>query len=243
MFDKQIEFEKFIHSEDFFDYSYSDEFQQRTALITCKNDEGRSIPTIPDYLVAFSTRTQSYSVGYVDIVNSTKISASLPVNKLSQYYEIFLNSMSKIIGRFGGKVIKNIGDCLLYYFPDSADSLESGLVNCLDCGLAMINAQNIISEETVSKKLPKLNYRISADYGTVIRMNTNNSESVDLIGPPVNMCAKINHCAGYNEFVIGSDLRQYAKKFQGYEFEEIKSCDIGFRYSYPVYKVISQHRS
>ena len=147
--------------------------------------------------------------------------------------------MSKIIGRFGGKVIKNIGDCLLFYFPNSNDSSEVGLANCLDCGLAMSNAQNIICDEMLSKGLPRINYRVSADYGTVIMMNTNNSTSVDLIGPPVNMCAKINHCAGNNEFVVGNDLCQFTRKFQGYKFKEIQSCNIGFRASYPVYRVTS----
>ena len=71
---------------------------------------------ISDYLVAFSTQSQGLCVACVDMQNSTKISANLPSYKLSKYYEVFLNSMSKIIGKFGGKVIKNVGDCLLYYF-------------------------------------------------------------------------------------------------------------------------------
>ena len=110
-------------------------------------------------------------------------------------------------------------------------------MNCLDCGLAMLGVRKIISKEMLSRGLPKINYRISADYGAVILMNTSNSQSVDLIGSPVNMCAKINHCAGHDEFVIGSDFYQYAKKLPDYEYEEIKSCDVGFKFNYPVYKV------
>ncbi len=53
---------------------------------------------VSDYLVAFATQSHSYCVGYVDMVNSTKISASLSRDKLSLYYETFLNSMAKIIG-------------------------------------------------------------------------------------------------------------------------------------------------
>jgi len=241
MLDERIEFEKFINSREFFDYPQPGEYQQETFLITAETEKEISIPTTSDYLVAFSTQSQSYCVGYVDIVNSTKLSAALPPAQLSQYYEIFLNSMSKIIGRFGGKVIKNIGDCLLFYFPHPNNSSEVGLANCLDCGLAMSNAQNIICDEMLSKGLPRINYRVSADYGTVIMMNTNNSTSVDLIGPPVNMCAKINHCAGNNEFVVGNDLCQFTRKLPGYEFKEIQSCNIGFRASYPVYKVTSSH--
>jgi class 3 adenylate cyclase len=211
------------------DYPNSDEPQPEASTTTMESVLEKSTPNTSDYLVAFSTRSQSYCVGYVDIVNSTKISASLSADKLSRYYEIFLNSMSKIIGKFDGKVIKNIGDCLLYYFPNSVNS-------------AMSKAQSTISEELASKKLPRISYRISSDFGSVILMNTSISSSVDLIGPPVNMCAKINHCAGDNEFVIGNDLRQVAKKFKSFEFEERQSCDVGFRYSYPVYRVTPSYR-
>ena len=114
------------------------------------------------------------------------------------------------------------------------------MVNCLDCGLAMLNARKLISAELVAKGLPKTSYRVSADYGAVILMNISNSPSVDLIGPTVNMCAKINHNARHNEFVIGSDFHQHARKLPDYEFEEIKSCNTGFWHSYPVYKVSSR---
>ena len=238
---RQMEFEEYIQSKEFFDYSppTSPKFKGSR---TMEADAPRTSLSTADYLVAFSTRSQSYCVGNVDIVNSTKISASLPAEKLSQYYEIFLNSMSKIIGKFGGKVIKNIGDCLLYYFPTSEISPKVGLANCLDCGLAMVSAQRVISEEMILKKLPDIKYRVSSDFGAVILMNTNFSTSVDLIGPPVNMCSKINHYAGNNEFVIGNDLHQVTKKFSGYQFKEIQSCDIGFRYSYPIYKVATSNR-
>ena len=237
MIDEQIEFEKFLQSDTFFNYPISEEIQPGLSQISLSSEKKDLNPSTSDYLVAFSTSSQSYSVGYVDIVNSTKISASLSSEKLSQYYEIFLNSMSKIIGRFNGKVIKNIGDCLLYYFPYSANSSVVGLKHSLDCGIAMVSAQPIIAKELRSKNLPELNYRISVDYGTVILMNTNVSDSVDLIGPPVNMCAKINHYARHNEFVIGHDMLHCSKKIPGYTFDEIKSCNVGFRYSYPVYRV------
>ena len=222
-------------------YSASSETPQNSSLVTLEPEQEKPALSTSDYLVAFSTQSQSYPVGYVDIVGSTKISASLPPEKLSQYYEIFLNSMSKIIGKFGGKVIKNIGDCLLYYFPDSTSTVSDGLTNCLDCGLAMLSARKLISKEMESKGLPQINYRVSADYGAVILMNNSMSSSVDLIGPPVNMCAKINHCANHNEFVIGNDFHQFSKIYREYNYEEIASCNIGFPCSYPVYRVTSPY--
>jgi class 3 adenylate cyclase len=202
----------------------------------------RRIPSTSDYLVALSTQSQNYCIGYVDIVNSTRISACLSTVNLSNYYEIFLNSMSKIIGKYGGNVIKNIGDCLLYYFPESLNASERGLKNCLNCGIALSEAQSFIRQQTNSKKLPPLFYRISSDFGTVICMHSNMSSEIDMIGAPINMCAKINGCAANNEFVIGNDLHQIARKLKGYRFEEVEGFDLGFKYPYPVYRVTSSFR-
>ena len=130
-------------------------------------------PETPHYVVNFLETSESYCVGLVDIVNSTKISASLTQHKLSKYYEVFLNSMAQIVEKFGGFVIKNIGDSLLFYFPDSSKSSKSyDFKNCLECGLAMIEEHENINKILKKEKLHSLNYRISADYGEVSIMKT-----------------------------------------------------------------------
>jgi len=65
---------------------------------------------LSNYVVDFSGESKNYCVGFVDIENSTQIVASLNQEKMSKYYEIFLNSMANIVERFDGFVIKNIID-------------------------------------------------------------------------------------------------------------------------------------
>ncbi len=189
-------------------------------------------------MVNFLEPSQSYCVGLVDIVNSTKISTTLTPKKLSKYYEVFLNSMAQLIEKFGGFVIKNIGDSLLFYFPDSSKSAHSyDFKNCLECGLAMIEEHENINNLLKKEKLPSLNYRISADYGEVSIMKTNDSSSIDVFGTPVNMCTKINHAAPKNSIVIGSDLYRTAKKLENYRYRMINSYSIGLKFMYPIYSV------
>jgi len=188
-----------------------------------------------DYMVAFSGLSKSYCIGIVDMVDSTKISAEMTEMGWSKYYEIFLNSMAKILPRFGGAVIKNQGDSLLYYFPYSSKTIKYGFMSCIECSLSMIDEHDIIFENLKKEGLPCLNYRISADYGRVVIMRSNNSSSPDLIGPPVNMCAKINHAATTNGAVLGGDLYCMVKGFEDYKFKEIKGFSLGFKYSYPVF--------
>ena len=47
------------------------------------------------------------------------------------YYSNFINSVSKIVKSYGGKVIKNIGDCLLVYFPKTSDIRNEKLLKKL----------------------------------------------------------------------------------------------------------------
>ncbi len=195
-------------------------------------------PGTPNYVVNFLETSQSYCIGLVDIVNSTKISAYLTPHKLSKYYEVFLNSMAQIVEKYGGFVIKNIGDSLLFYFPDSSKSSKSyDFKNCLECGLAMIEEHENINKILKKEKLPSLNYRISADYGEVSVMKINGSSNIDVFGTPVNMCTKINHAAPKNSIVIGSDLYRTAKKLDSYSYQMINSYSIGMKFVYPVYNV------
>jgi len=191
-----------------------------------------------DYMVAFSGNTENYCVGLVDMANSTKIAATIGNNKIGKYYQIFLNSMSKILNRFGGVVIKNVGDCLVHYFPESSKSNRKfGFMSCLECSLAMTEYHDNICEKLNQEGLPGVDYRISADYGSVVLMKSNNSDSMDMIGPPVNICSKINHAASTNGTVIGGDLYSMVKGFNDYRFKEIDNFSLGFKHSYPIYEV------
>jgi len=208
------------------------------------NESGNLTPKIisSDYLVAFSGQSESYCVGMVDIVNSMKITHQMNNEKISQYYEIFLNSMGSILGRFGGVVIKNIGDSLLYYFPESSKPKRKyGFMSCLEANLAMIEEHKKISNHLLEHALPVLDYRISTDYGPCMLMKSNSSSVTDMVGPPMNMCSKINRSAAVNGIIIGSDFYEAVKQFDEYEFKKAGDYSIGLKHSYPLYSVFRKN--
>jgi len=56
---------------------------------------------------------------------------------ISQRKDIFsfLNSVSEIIKNYNGRVIKNIGDCLLFYFPKTTGVNNVGVfIETIECG-------------------------------------------------------------------------------------------------------------
>ena len=191
-----------------------------------------------DYDLSFSGFDENYCVSIVDMVDSTKISATMDRAKLSKYYSTFLNSMASIVKKHGGKVIKNVGDSLLYFFPDVARSSDDfEFISCLESGLDMIEERANINLKLKKENLPPLSYRISSDYGNVLLAKSQNSPVVDIFGPSVNICCKINGKAEKNGVVIGADLYQIVKKFSNYYFKDIGSYDVGLRKQYPIYSV------
>ena len=189
-----------------------------------------------NYKLTFSGQEKNCCVGIVDMVNSTKITFLLNNDQLAMYYSIFLNSMAMIAKKYGAVIVKNVGDSLLYYFPESEKSFTKyGIISCLECCVAMLEARDAINEQLLKQGLPYLNYRISADYGNVMIAQSSNSSCKDLFGSSVNMCAKINCKADENEIVIGGDLYQKVSKLDDYHFKEIKGYACGLKNQYPIY--------
>ncbi|MDO8641308.1 MAG: adenylate/guanylate cyclase domain-containing protein, partial [Nitrosarchaeum sp.] len=183
-------------------------------------------------IITFAESTKNLCVCIVDVVDSTKITARLSHKDISKYYSTFLNTVGAIIVKFQGKIVKNIGDSILYYFED--DSTESQFVRCMECNLAIIQIHAYLNMKTKSQGLPHLDYRISSDYGTVAIAKTP-FMSEDIFGQPVNVCTKINSLARPNSLVIGSDLYEVVKKLECYKFEKRSDFSSGLKNLYPVY--------
>jgi len=186
--------------------------------------------------VAISKSTTNFCVGIVDIANSTRITAKLPPNKAASYYEIFLNTMARIIKNYDGVLVKNAGDSLLFCFPESTKSKKYGLMTFLECVLSMAEEHDDLEEKYHSEGLPSIDYRISADYGNMLVMKSNSSSS-DLIGTPVNICSKINPHVPVNGVGIGGDLHEMIKDIDGYYCKGYEAFSVGLKNSYPIYSL------
>jgi class 3 adenylate cyclase len=186
--------------------------------------------------VSFSGLRQDYCVCFIDMMNSTKIASNLAGAELDKYYSIFLNAMATIVRNFGGKIIKNVGDALIYYFPDTANpSNMFAFKDVLECGITMIAAHRVINSRMKSERLPPLNYRISADYGVVAVAKSKSSQNDDLFGSAMNLCAKINSKAPANGMVIGQELYQLVKSLEDFRFERVNEQSDSKYNQYPAY--------
>ena len=201
--------------------------------------------------ISFSSKAESYCVSFVDIVNSTNITAQIShTEKIGKYYSIFINTMATLARNYGAKITKNAGDSLIYYFPKTADSTnKAAFIDVIECGLTMISAGTVLNTKMYEEGLPSIDYRISADYGRVGIVRSAISQNDDLFGPTMNICSKINSKALPNQMVIGSDLYQIIKSSSSsyhrldYRFKSVGEYSVGFKQTYPVYSVLAKKRN
>jgi CheY-like chemotaxis protein len=199
--------------------------------------------------ISFSSKSENYCVSFVDIVNSTNITAQIShTEKIGKYYSIFINTMATLARNYGAKITKNAGDSLIYYFPKTADSTnKAAFIDVIECGLTMISAGTVLNTKMYEEGLPSIDYRISADYGRVGIVSSAISQNDDLFGPTMNICSKINSKALPNQMVIGGDLYQTIKSFSNhrhdYRFKSVGEYSVGFKQMYPVYSVLIKNRT
>ena len=86
---------------------------------------------------------------------STQVTAEIiDPEKLRKYYGIFLNTIAAIARNFRAKIIKNAGDCLIFYFPKTTDSNnKSAFRDVLECCITVISARcTIITNQNLSNR-------------------------------------------------------------------------------------------
>ena len=206
------------------------------SLITIKQKED-VIRQQEDILLNFSDQSENGCVCLIDIKDSTQITAKMTDSQASNLYSTFLNAMATIVQEFKGTVIKNIGDALLFYFPNTNPLDPLPFKNVIDCCLNMCESHDKIGKKLEDKGLPIVDYKISATYGSVRVANTSTSDVNDIFGSTVNRCAKINGLSPKNGLVIDEGLYNAVKSIDKYSFSKMDKLMPDNEQGYVVYTV------
>ena len=194
--------------------------------------------------IRFSGDSIKSCVVFIDLVDSTQ--NTITMDKLEHiriYYSKFLNSISEIVKNYGGKVIKNIGDCLLLYFPKASDTKnEKAFSEVIECGLKILDSRFTLNQELCKQHLPPFSYRISMDFGVLDLALVGDYSQIDLFGATVNRCSKINSSLSIvNQIIIGDNFYRILKSFSNinnnYNFINNGECMITETIGYPTYSI------
>jgi class 3 adenylate cyclase len=150
----------------------------------------------------------------IDLVGSTKLSMTLPIDRLATLVQAFTQEMSLTITAYGGHVLKYVGDAILAFFVAEGDQYPPS-INAVNCARAMIR----IIREGINPILnqydyPEMSVRVGIDIGENVVVqygwNTQTIEGkqfrwphYDILGYTINVAAKMTTVAKPDQIVIG----------------------------------------
>ena len=187
-----------------------------------KSDFDISMEETQNNLKNYAESKTTFLILYIDLVDSTRLSMTLPVNRLATIVRAFSQEISLIISAYGGYVLKYIGDAILAYFPvDSSDDFHARSINAVSCACSMIKVIcQGINPILNQYDYPELRVRIGLDIGenAVVQFgwdtHTLNGKAVlrdphfDILGYTISITAKMTAFANPDQIVIGQLVYQ-----------------------------------
>jgi adenylate cyclase len=125
----------------------------------------------------------SVTVGFADLVAFTALSNDLDPNRLGELVEIFEARCADVIAASDGRMIKTLGDSVLFYAGSAEDALSI--------------AHGIIDVIGRDPRLPDVSVGLAS--GDVI------SRLGDVFGPPVNLAARLTALARRNRVLVDEE--------------------------------------
>lgn len=152
---------------------------------------------VMESLTDHNTVGQRLAVGFADLVGFTRLSRSLSEAELGRLVQTFEDAASDVITSLGGRLVKTLGDEVLFvaFKPEAA----------VELGLRLVE---VMADEPV---LPEL--RVGIAYGQVL------SRMGDVFGTTVNLASRLTALAPKNTVVIDRDLAAALGEAPTYELQ------------------------
>lgn len=181
---------------------------------------------------------------YIDIVESTRLSMTLSVERLATIVQGFTQEMSLMIEAYGGYVLKYVGDAIIAFFLANSGDLCLPCINAINCARSMIKIiQQGVNPILEQYDYPEISVRIGIDVGenAVIQSgyeihkacsnhNNNNDNGdyqkkqikksrYDILSYTMNTATKMTALAKPNRIVIGQSVYEILDDQQKSNFE------------------------
>jgi adenylate cyclase len=191
-----------------------------------------SVAETQNVLDKFARSKMKFVILNVDLVGSTKISMTLPLDRMTKMIQTFNQEMSLIVKEFGGFVLKYVGDAVLAFFVVSSQQPRAKVecisaINCARCMFQVVN--NGINPILNQYNCPAMNLRIGIDIGEnaiiqsgwdihpyIIDVEENGDNNItkkeqisikkpvyDILGYSTSIAVKMTTLANPNHMVIG----------------------------------------
>jgi class 3 adenylate cyclase len=177
-----------------------------------------------EYLLSHVSSKIPLVIMYADLVGSTNMSMTLPVDKLVTIIRSFTQEMSSVVESHHGYVLKYVGDAVIAFFPASYNRL-SACDRAVQCARSMITVvKNGINPILNQYDYPELGVKIGMDVGenVIVQYGHDKSSPIDILGYCMNVAAKITSLTGSNRISIGQDVYDLLHPSEKNKFKEMK---------------------
>jgi class 3 adenylate cyclase len=204
---------------------FVDQTQERFSRALRKRYQYESnLKPAQEFLLDHVNSKISLVVMYADLVGSTNMSMTLPVDKMVTIIRGFAYEMSHVIRHYEGYVLKYVGDAVIAFFPSIFDK-SFACNKAVHCAKSMINT----IEYGITPVLNQLNYpdlqvKIGLDEGenVIIQHGHDKSSHIDILGYTMNRAAKITSLASPNTIMIAEGVYGVSPPQIRNKFKEIK---------------------
>jgi adenylate cyclase len=129
-----------------------------------------SVAETQNVLDKFASSKIDFVILNVDLVASTKLSMTLPLDRLTILIQSFNQEMSLIVKDFGGFVLKYVGDAVLAFFVivpgQESEGKAAACTRAIHCAKCMLQvARGGINPILNQYDCPQMNIRIGIDLG------------------------------------------------------------------------------
>ena len=127
-----------------------------------------SVAETQNVLKKFARYKTTFVILNVDLVRSTNLSMTLPIDRLTMIIQAFNQEMSVAVKAFGGYILKYVGDAVLAFFvvPGGKSETKVACINAVNCAKYMLRiAHEAINPLLNQYNCPEINLRIGVDIG------------------------------------------------------------------------------
>jgi adenylate cyclase len=164
-----------------------------------------SVKQSQEFLLRHVNSKMPLVIIYADLVGSTQMSMTLPLDKLITIIRAFTHEITSVVEIYKGHVLKYVGDAVIAFFDLGVNSYLT-CDKAVGCAKWMINVVKYGINPILNKyDYPKLSVKIGMDVGEtgVVQYAYDKSSQVDLLGYSMNVAAKITSLTSANKVSVG----------------------------------------
>jgi adenylate cyclase len=185
------------------------------------------------FLFNYVNSKVSLVIMYADLVGSTNMSMTLPVDKMVTIIRAFTFEMTSIVRSYGGYVLKYVGDAIIAFFPSGYNKLLA-CDKAVQCAKSMITViKNGINPILNQYDYPDLAIKIGVDEGenVIVQYGHDLSSLIDILGYSISITAKITSLTNPNKITIGKDVYKVLHPEIKSEFVEVEQNIENWKYT------------